>query len=393
MNPYTQISRTPGSQWLLAALLVVSGSLPGFPPQMADSAPLAGSNVATDTGETGRTYRSAREYALDGSWSEAGRSPSCSRLAEAVASPPAEPPVTLADLLPTVKPQLMVWGYEDAGHFNLPRGIAFDPKDGSIVVANSGDHRIAFFSSTGRPLLQVVHRVTRPDGKEADGIPGSLAFDGSGQLLVVDSYANYVDVIDRRGRSLDRLVIPAGRPSCVTTSRSGAIYVGTSGATSTIYRFNPDHSPAGSWGQTGLEPGQLTDVTAIAELPEGNIAVGSARGKFGIQIFTPDGAYVRGFGIHDLAPGNLSLPTGIVGSADGRIWVSDEIRQTIEVFTADGAYIAPVSGSGDPFGDFSYPSSLATDGKGLIAVTERGSGRFQVMSISKHEEVSAGEKL
>jgi len=290
-----------------------------------------------------------------------------------------------------VQPKLIVWGYGEDTSFNQPRGIAFDPSDGAIYVANTGEHRIEVFSAAGRPITRFVHRVTLPDGVVVDGDPAALAFSRSGHLLVADNRALYVDVLDRRGRPVARLPVPAGHPAAIAVARDGSIYVGTTAEESKVHRFRADYAPAGSWGEQGAGAGRLRSITALAELADGNIAVACARTDVGIQVFTPEGSYVRGFATHELETGNVSLPSGLLGTEDGRIWVVDEIRQLIQVYDRDGVFIEATGGKGIAPGMFMAPSSLAADGKGLIAVTDRVSGRFQVMSISTREEVTAGE--
>jgi hypothetical protein len=71
----------------------------------------------------------------------------------------------------------------------------------------------------------------------------------------------------------------------------------------------------------------------------------------------------------------------MVGSPDGRIWVCDEIRQSVQVFDRDGNFITQATGEGAAPGELSYPSSFVTDGRGLIAVTERLLGRLQVLAL------------
>jgi hypothetical protein len=282
----------------------------------------------------------------------------------------------------------MVWGYADGQLFQHPRGIAFDPLDGAIYVGNTGAHRVEVFSKTGRPLARFVHEVTNRDGAVVDGEPIALAFDGAGHLLVADQLAPYVDVLDRRGRPITRLVVPSGHPAALAVARDGSILVGTTAEDSKIYRFRRDYTPAESWGTPGDAPGQLHSVTALATLVDGTLAVACARTDLGVQIFTMDGKYLRGFGAHEMGPGNLSLPSGLLGMADSSIWVLDEVRQSLQVFDKDGTFVQQQGGNGTAPGEYSYPSSLATNGAGLIAVTDRGLGRFQVLSISSAGEVS-----
>jgi DNA-binding beta-propeller fold protein YncE len=280
-----------------------------------------------------------------------------------------------------LEPKLVIWGYADGSTFHDPRGVAFDPLDGAIYVANTGAHRIEVFSRTGRPLTWFVHRVTAPDRATVDGQPCALAFDRAGHLLVVDNAAAYVDVLDRRGRPLRRLDLAGGRPAAVAVGPGGAIYAATSGEGSRIHRFGADYAPAGSWGEPGTGPGRLHSVTALGVLADSTLAVACGRTDLGIQIFTPDGAYLRGFGTHEMGPGNVSLPSGILGTPDGRIWVCDEIRQSVQVFDSQGAYLELAGGRGAAPGEFAYPSAIASDGKGLVAVTDRELGRVQVLAL------------
>jgi len=282
--------------------------------------------------------------------------------------------------------RLTVWGYVRGTAFEQPRGVAFDPVDGAIYVSNTGAHTIEVFSKLGRPLGRFVHRASRPTGEAVDGRPTALAFDASGHLLVVDQLAPYVDVLDRRLRPVTRLAIPAGHPAALAVARDGTIYVGTSTEASRVYRFRRDYTPDGSWGEEGSGPGYLQDVSALAVLGDSAIAVACERTDLGVQIFGLDGAYRRGFGTHEVGDGNFSLPSGLFATADGRLWVLDEIRRTLQLFDAGGALMAVVTGSGTARGGFEHPSALAGDGRGSLAVADRGIGRVQVFDIHDPHE-------
>lgn len=282
---------------------------------------------------------------------------------------------------PLTRPRLVVKGYSDGVPFNQPRGVAFDPSDGAIYVANTGGHRIEVFSKTGRPLAQFVHRVAGPDGRRFDGSPSALAFDGSGRLLVVDPATQYVDVLDHRARTVARLGVTEGHPSAVAVAKDGTIFVAASGDASRIHRFRPDYTPDGSWGQDGSAPGTLTSIAAISVVDDTTLAVVCARTDLVVQLFTRDGRYLRGFGTHDGGDGNFSLPSGMVTTPDGRLWVLDDVRQMLQVFDGRGEFLDKQTGSGSAFGNFVHPSSLAFDGRGLMAVADRETGRVRVFAV------------
>lgn len=282
-----------------------------------------------------------------------------------------------------LKPRLMLWRFADASAFQEPRGIAFDPLDGAIYVSNAGRHRIEIFSKTGRALGQFVHRVESEDGKTIDGTPCALAFDRAGHLLVADLRSRSVDVLDRRGRRILRLPATAGQPNALAVGPDGAIWVATTSGESKVYRFRPDYRLDGSWGEEGTDPGRLNGINALCVLKDGSVAVACARTDLAVQIFTASGQYLRGFGKHDVGEGNFSFPSGLIATADGRIWVIDEIRQCLQIFDDQGTLIAKQGEPGTAPGEFAEPSSITYDGGNSIALTDRGIGRVQVFTVAE----------
>jgi hypothetical protein len=126
------------------------------------------------------------------------------------------------------------------------------------------------------------------------------------------------------------------------------------------------------WGVSGTGPGQLEQVAAIATLPDGSVVIACTGTELGIQIFTPDGVYQRGWGRHDVGPGNVSFPSGVVATDDARIWLSDELRQTVQVYDAQGTFSNTGMGAA---GDFL--SKRHRDGWKAAASRWRSASRFR----------------
>lgn len=281
-------------------------------------------------------------------------------------------------------PERIVWGFRDGVPFNQPRGIAVDGTRGEVIVANTGAHRIEIFSLAGRPLERIVHRVRAADGSWQDGLPRCVAVAADGRYLVADNLASAISVLDRRGR-VTATVEPSfrvnGSSSAIHVSRTGDVWVGGPPRDDRVHRFNASLDSVSAWGESGATPGRLKNITAITTLPDGDIAVACASTELAIQVFSQEGTFRFGFGVHDLGPGNFSLPSGIAATDDGRLWISDEIRQNVQVFDLKGTYLGSFGGKGLGPSDFLYPSALASDRKATVAVAEREAGRIQIFSV------------
>ncbi|MGE5176307.1 MAG: NHL repeat-containing protein [Hyphomicrobiales bacterium] len=297
--------------------------------------------------------------------------------------PAAAPPAAAEPALLT--PTTIVRGFSQDEGFTLPQGIAFDPRTGEIVVADTGRHAIEIFSRSGRGVFRFIHRICREDGTSTDGSPVAVAVDAEGRLYIVDMAASYIDVVDGRGRGIERLTPPAetdaGNPGAVAVTRAGRILVAMSGDAGRIHCFDRDGSLLRSWGTPGPSPGQLRHVRALAEAPDGSIAVLCTDTELAVQRFSAEGTYVDGFARHEIGPGNVSLPSGLVITEDGRLWVSDELRQTVLVFDNSGRFLRQVGQMGDAAGAFLYPSAVASDGRERLAVLERVGARFQLFRL------------
>ena len=288
-------------------------------------------------------------------------------------------------------PQFAVWGFRAGTSFNQPRGIAFDTGRGEIVVANTGANSIDVFTLGGRPLDRFQITDRKPDGSSVPGVPRCVAVARDGRYLVVDNLSDGVTIIDRRGRPAGRLDMPStvrGPASALHVLPSGDVLAGGPPKDDRVYRFDAKGSLVSTWGERGDAPGHLDGITAIAALPSGDVVVACANTQLAVQIFSSAGEYRVGFGIHDIGPGNFSLPSGIAVTPDGRIWVSDEIRMSIQVFDPQGVYLGVLGGMGTALGSFSYPSALAGDGGQLLAVTDREAGRFQILHVNEGGEGS-----
>lgn len=273
--------------------------------------------------------------------------------------------------------------------FEQPLSVAIDPLRGEFALANSGHGRIEILRPDGRAAAFIEHLVKRPDGSLIPGRPQSVCYDAAGHLLVSDSLVPCVDVINFRGKVVGHLCLPADDAGAASDTaagalarmRDGSILVASRGEPARIHHFDARGHWLGAWGRSGSGAGELSKITALAEAPSGDILVACDGTELVVQRFDSTGRFVAGFGRHELGPGNFSFPSGLAITDDGRIWVSDELRQTVQIFDHDGHFLGMAGQGGTDPGSFLYPSGVATDGRRRLAVVERVGARLQVFSL------------
>jgi len=276
-----------------------------------------------------------------------------------------------------------------------PLGIAIDVAGQEIVVANTGGRRLEFYGFDGRPTGSVRHLVSDAEGHRVEGMPRAVAVCPNGDLFVSDVAVPWVERLDFRGRTLDKITLPApddrletGGAGALARTGDGRLFVASRARAGRVYVFDADGRLLAAWGASpavgatpGVAPaGQLSAITGLATLGDSEVVVTCIGTALAVQVFDAAGRYLRGFGEHDIGPGRFSQPTGVTVTADGRIWVVDSVRSNLQVFDSAGGLVSVLAGH-DAAGDWLAPSAVAGDGHGLFAVAELGGNRFRLLRV------------
>ena len=286
---------------------------------------------------------------------------------------------------PTLETSVVQYVGSGGALLSGPLGIAIDTTGREIVVANTGGRRIEFYDFRGRSRGAVAHAVPDEKGRLVDGQPRSLVVAPHGDIYVSDLSVPYVDQLDFRGRSLGRMALPSpddrletGGAGALALAADGRLFVASRARAGRIYVFDAEHRLTGAWGERGAAPGQLSAITSLAVVGDSEVVVTCVDTRLGVQVFDTAGHYRRGFGVHDIGMGKFSQPTGVSVTSDGRIWVVDSVRANLQVFDRTGTYEGAVDGSAGPV-PWLYPSALAGDGRGLLAMSEAGGNRLRLL--------------
>lgn len=135
--------------------------------------------------------------------------------------------------------------------------------------------------------------------------------------------------------------------------------------------------PLLSFGERGIEAGQLSAVGGIAIGPDGSVYVADALSDR-IDVFAPDGTFRFAFGkevnpdgsdtcttASGCRPGNsaesaggLADPAGMDFSPDGNLYVADAENERVDVFASDGTFL------------FAFGKGVNADGSGVCVAGE-----------------------
>jgi streptogramin lyase len=235
-----------------------------------------------------------------------------------------------------------------ADGFAEPRGIAVDRRDGSIVVADTGDHTILRVTAQG-----IVTTIAGRSGTLgfSNGVgtsatfnnPHGVAVDGSGTIYVADTFNGAVRKIAPDG-VVTTFAKSLGSVTSIAIDPAGALYV-AEGFNGVIDRITPDGvaSKFAGNGQSGWRDAIGTAAVfnepfAIALDARGDLYVADA-GNAVIRRVTPSGdvttvggaglrtGNVNGFG----AAARFSGPIGIALLPDGRLAIADSDNHAIRV--------------------------------------------------------------
>ncbi len=223
------------------------------------------------------------------------------------------------------------------GQFTNPKGIHV-LKDGRLVVADSGNHRVLFLAATGEQLLE----ITEAAGK-AIKAPGCAYQAPDSTIFICDTGNDRLILLDVEGTELavwppaDSGVAMFEGPSDVAANGNGDVYV-TDGpgedfdSGNRIVHMNDKGQVKKENGKTGEAPGNFDKPSGIAVFENGNVIVAD-QGNSRLQLFGPTiGDPILAFGVEGSEEGQLKGVSDVAIDAAGKIVVADNGNQRIQAF-------------------------------------------------------------
>jgi len=221
---------------------------------------------------------------------------------------------------------------------NQPLGIDVSAA-GDVLVADSGNHRLAYFSS-GQTAPRYIDLPAPSGGKPADPTDVLFGIDNL-TFLAVDNDNHRVLAVDDSGSIL------------------------------------------WSRGVMGRNPGEFRFPFMMERDGEGNIYVVEVINTR-VQVLDPKGNFSHFIGEWGIEPGQLFRPKGVAVSDNDEVFISDSYLGVIQVFDREGRFTGIV---GDEHGNlkiFITPVGMTLSGDRLFVV-EMFKNRITVLQRQKLE--------
>lgn len=272
------------------------------------------------------------------------------------------------------------------GQFNGPRVLAVDGADGSCYVIDK-DARVQRFGPDGAAVAE--WRMPKWDRGKPTG--ASIAPDGT--LVVADTHEHRLVAYSKAGEILWTLGEYGSEPgqfiypTDIVFLPDGCMLVSEYGGYDRIQCFGPDRRFLWKFGSSGNLDGQFLRPQSMAyDAARDELFVADA-GNHRIQVFSARGEFRRAFGKPGTEPGELNYPFGVVlleRAGRRSIVVAEHSNHRIQELDAlTGESLLVCGGIGLERGRLKYPWALEpvappdAGGAVRLAVCDHGNSRVQ----------------
>lgn len=227
-------------------------------------------------------------------------------------------------------------GREDSP-LSLPTDVTVTPN--YIVVVDSGNDRLVFFSKNGNYLFDVGKYGSLPGEFNA---PVGIGSDKNGNIFVADTGNHRIQIFNLRGKfKISFPVVDDGepiRPIDVTAdSKSGLIFV-TGNNNHKVMVYGIRGTLLNAWGGNGAEEGEFRYPATISLMSDNRVAVVDVLNTR-VQVFKQDGEHSIQIGAWGVLPGQLFRPKGVAVDREHNVYISDSYLNVVQVFSDEGRFL------------------------------------------------------
>jgi predicted membrane-bound mannosyltransferase/sugar lactone lactonase YvrE len=287
-----------------------------------------------------------------------------------------------------------VWGGlgSQPGQFQRPRDLAFAP-DGSLYVADTDNHRIQHLTRDGDPLETWGSFADVTQGQAPGGTfyqPWGIAVGTDGSVYVADTWNHRVQKFTSTGEFVKMWGYfgTAEQPDAfwgprdIAVDSKGRVYVTDTGNKRVVV-FDADGNFLTQFGSAGLELGQFDEPVGLAIDNQGKVYVADTWNQR-IQVFSEvDGTFVaeRMWDVAAWYGQSLDNKPYLAVDAQGDVFAADPEGYRVLQFNNRGDIIRYWGDYGVETNMFGLVGSVAVDPQGGIWVSDTGNSRMMHFSL------------
>lgn len=263
------------------------------------------------------------------------------------------------------------------GELYWPEGIALGP-DGSVYVADSGNHRVQRFLPDGT-FSGTWGRLGSDQGQFER--PSAIGVGPDGAVFVADAQRGRMQRFGAGGAFQGMWPEEGYRAlKGIEVNRDGTVWVVHEGGF--IEHRAADGMPIGSF-QALRHPGDIVSGYAggLALAPDGSLYISDWMHDR-VERYSAEGQFLDMWGTEGSGPGQLASPYGLAVAADGTVYVADSGNRRVQRFSPDGKFLSQWGSFGSGIGRFGRtyeagPVDLEIAADGSVYVLDPGNGRVQ----------------
>jgi len=241
-------------------------------------------------------------------------------------------------------------------------------KQGRILVADSGNRRVAVFTARGRFL----HEIGGPKSGKPLSYPYGIGLLGD-RVLIADSGAGALYEYSAAGDYKKTWLGPERgiQPAQIFITPDKTVYI-TDIAGKQILVFDKDSSLIKTIKSRQVS---LGSPQGLAVTGDGSVWVADG-GNYNVKLISPTGETRKVF---DGGPRQaLSMAKGLAVDSKGRIYVADTLSNVVRVFDEDGNSLAGFTAEPERKTNFNIPVGIFIDDDDKIYIADQGNNRIQV---------------
>ncbi len=277
----------------------------------------------------------------------------------------------------------------EPGNFEKPRAVALAP-NGSLFVADTGNHRIQHLSSDGEVINTWGYFA---DSSQTDAPGGSfyepwgIAVGPEGNVYVTDTWNHRVQKFTPEGEFITQWgyfgQAETGNafwgPRDILVDDTGRVFITDTGNKRVVV-FSSDGDFLTAFGSAGLLEGQFDEPVGLAIDADGRIYVADTWNKR-VQVFEADASGLQfepvlEWEIVGWYGQSLDNKPFIAVDQQGRVFVSDPESYRILEFNTQGEFVRYWGDYGSGFDGFNLPGGMATSAEGELWVADAGNHRI-----------------